>query len=70
MDIGDKVKLIKGNPFGKIGIIKQVQFMAGPVNVTVDPEGLKKAPHKKHFLCEADDGTEFYGTDDSLESIK
>ena len=70
MDVGDKVKLIKGNPFGKIGIIKDVQFIAGPADVTEDPEGLKKAPYKKHFLCKADDGTEFYGTEDSLELIE
>lgn len=70
MDVGDKVKLVKGNPFGKIGIIKTAQLMAGPVNVTKDPMGLKTAPKKKHFLCEADDGTEFYGTEDTLELIQ
>ena len=70
MDIGDKVKLVRGNPLGKIGIIKYVQPMKGPVNVTEDPRGLEKAMYKKHFLCQADDGTEFYGIEDDLELVE
>jgi hypothetical protein len=70
MDIGDKVKLVKGNPFGKIGIIKQVLPMKGPVNLTYDPKGLKGGQYVKHFGIEADDGTTFYGTEDDLELVE
>jgi hypothetical protein len=70
MDIGDKVKLIKGNPFGKIGVIKQVCLMKGPVNVTYDPTGLKDGQTVKHFEIEADDGTVFSGTEDDLELVE
>ena len=70
MDIGDKVKLVKGNPFGKIGILKRVQLMVGPVNVTQDPRGLKNGSYVKHFEVKADDGTIFSGTEDDLELIE
>jgi hypothetical protein len=70
MDKGDKVKLIKGNPFGKVGLIKQVQLMKWPVNLTYDPTGLKDGQIIKHFVIEADDGTIFYGTEDDLELVE
>ena len=70
MDIGDKVKLVKGSPFGKIGVIKQVLPMKGPVNLTYDPTGLEDEQFVKHFEIEADDGTVFYGTEDDLELVE
>ncbi len=70
MDIGDKVKLVKGNPFGKIGIIKHMLPMKGPVNVTYDPTGLEDAQTVKHFEIEANDGTIFPGTEDDLELVE
>ena len=70
MDIGDKVKLVKGNPFGKIGIIKQVLYMKGPVNLTYNPRGLKDGRAVKHFEVEADDGTTFSATEDCLELVE
>ena len=70
MDIGDKVKLVKGNPFGKIGIIKRVWLMKGPVNLTYEPRGLKDGQILKNFEVEADDGTIFSGTEDDLEFIE
>jgi len=70
VDIGDKVKLVKGNPFGKIGVIKQLSFVKGPVNLTYNPTGLKDAQAVKHFEIEADDGTIFYGTEDDLELVE
>ena len=69
MDIGDRVKLVKGNPFGKIGMIKRVQLMVGPVNVTEDPRGLENGSYVKHFEVEADDDTIFSGTEDDLELL-
>ena len=69
MDIGDRVKLVKGNPFGKIGIIKFVMPMTGPVNLTYDPKGLNNAPVVKHFEIEADDGTTFSAAEDQLELV-
>lgn len=69
MDIGDKVKLVKGNPFGKVGKIKEVALMTRPVNLTSNPTGLDDAQLEKVFLCEADDGTEFSGWEDDLELL-
>jgi hypothetical protein len=70
MDIGDKVKLVRGNPFGKVGIIKQVHLMKGPINLKYDPTGLKEGQAIKHFVIEADDGTIFFGTEDDLELVE
>jgi hypothetical protein len=70
MDTGDKVKLVKGDPLGKIGVIKQVHFMKGPVNLTDDPTGLRDGQNVKHFVIEADDGTTFFGTEDDLELVE
>ncbi len=70
MKIGDKVKLIKGNPFGKVGIIKLAVPMARPVNLTNDPMGLENDKLEEYFSCEADDGTSFSGWEDDLELLK
>jgi len=70
MDIGDKVRLVKGNPFGKIGIIKLMLPMKGPVNLTYNPTGLKDTPWGKHFEIEADDGTMFSAAEDALELVE
>ena len=70
MDVGDKVKLVKGNPFGKIGIIKFAFPLAGPVNLTYKPTGLNDTPPVMHFEVEADDGTKFWGTEDDLELVE
>jgi hypothetical protein len=70
MDIGDKVKLVKGNPFWKVGIIKRVWLVKGPVNLTNEPRGLKDGELVKHFEVEADDGTIFSVTEDDFELIK
>ncbi len=70
MDVGDKVKLIKGNPFGKVGVIKQVVHMTGPFNVTTDPLALKEGQNTKYFAIEADDGTVFSGAEDDLELLE
>jgi len=70
MEQGDRVKLVKGNPFGKIGIIKSVSLMTRPVNVTYDPMGLEKAKTEKYFECEAEDGITFCGWEDDLELLE
>ena len=70
MDIGDKVRKVKGNPFGKIGIIKRTLPMVGPVTLTEDPRGLKDNPYVMYFECEAEDGVTFRGTEDDLEFVK
>lgn len=70
MDIGDKVKLVKGNPFGKIGIIKFMAPMVGPVNLTFNPTGLKDGQPMKHFVIKADDGTEFSAPESDLELVE
>lgn len=70
MDIGDKVRVIKGNLLGKIGIIQFCQPMKGPVNVTENPSGLEKVPYKKHFIIKTKDGTSFPASEDQLELAK
>jgi len=70
MDIGDKVKMVRGNPFGKIGIIKFKLPFTGPVNLTENPEGLKDTEPVMHFEVEADDGTTFSAAEDQLELLK
>jgi ribosomal protein L24 len=68
MKVGDKVKLIKGNPFGKVGIIKQIIPMKKPVTITSNE--LKKAPLEENYGCEAEDGTIFSGWEDDLELLE
>ena len=70
MDIGDKVKMAKGNPFGKIGIIKFKLPMTGPVDVTNKPMGLDEEKPVMHFEVEAEDGTTFSAAEDQLELLK
>jgi len=67
MDIGDKVKLVKGNPFGKVGIIKSYVMMSKPVLLGY---GKDMGKLEKHFLAVAEDGTEFSGFEDQFELVK
>ncbi len=67
MDIGDRVKLIKGNPFGIEGVIRSYLLMTRPTDLTLNPTGLEK--EETNFRCEADDGTEFFGFEDELELL-
>ena len=66
MKLGDKVKLIKGNPFGKVGRIILVSQMSKPANV----KGRDIPPTEECFTCKAEDGTEFFGWEDDLELIE
>ena len=68
LKVGDKVKLIKGNPFGKIGIIKLVNKMTRPTNV--EGISLDKIPFEDNFLAEADDGTTFSGWEEDFEKLE
>lgn len=70
MDIGDKVKMVKGNPFGKIGIIKFKLPMTGPVDVTNKPKALDEENPVMHFEVEAEDGTTFSAAEDQLELLE
>ena len=70
MDIGDKVKMVKGNPFGKVGIIEFKLPMIGPVDVTNKPKGLDEEMPVMHFEVEAEDGTTFSATEDQLELLE
>ena len=70
MDIGDKVKMVKGNPFGKVGIIKFKLSMTGPVDVTNKPKGLDEEKPVMHFEVEAEDGTTFSAAEDQLELLE
>ncbi len=69
MDVGDRVKKIKGNPFGIEGVIKSYVLMTRPIDVTVNPTGLEKAKEEGNFACIADNGTEFFGYEDELELL-
>ena len=70
MDIGDKVKMVKGNPFGKVGIIKFKLPMTGPVDVTNKPKGLDEEKPVMHFEVEAEDGSTFSAAEDQLELLE
>ena len=70
MDIGDKVKMVKGNPFGKVGIIKFKLPMTGPVDVTNKPMGLDEEKPVMHFEVEAEDGTTYSAAEDQLELLE
>lgn len=70
MDIGDKVKMVKGNPFGKVGIIKFKLPMTGPVNVTNKPKRLDEEKSVMHFEVKAEDGTIFSAAEDQLELLE
>lgn len=68
MKIGDKVKLIKGNPFGIIGVINQITLMSRPVAISSNER--ETAPVEEYFVCIAEDGTEFSGWADDLELLE
>ena len=68
MKVGDKVRLIKGNPLGKVGVIKSVLLMTRPVTITSNE--LKEAKPEECFGCEAEDGIQFSGFADELELVK
>jgi len=53
-DIGDKVKMVKGNPFGKVGIMKFKLPVTGPVDVTNKPKGLDEEMSVRHFEVKAE----------------
>ncbi|MFC1984844.1 hypothetical protein ACFLUW_00400 [Chloroflexota bacterium] len=69
LKVGDRVKLVKGNPFGIIGEIKAVCLATRPVDLSSNRAELKDAPSEPSFWCEADDGTTFAGFEDELELI-
>ena len=62
LKVGDKVKLIKGNPFGKIGRIKYV--------LKASRADTSDLPLEDNFFVVADDGTEFSGFEDELEKLE
>jgi hypothetical protein len=63
--VGDRVKLIKGNPYGIVGTIRQVHLMTRPMEMA-----LENAKPEEWFKCEADDGTKFCGWQDDLELLE
>ena len=69
MDIGDKIKMVKGNPFGEVGIIKFKFPMIEPVDVTNKSKGLDEEIPVMHFEVEAEDGTTFSAAEDQLELL-
>ena len=68
MKVGDKVKLITGEPFGIVGIIKRTWYTTKPV--TIRKHELIKVEYIEYFECETEDGTIFSGTKEDLEIIK
>jgi len=70
MDIGNRVRLIIGNPFGIEGVIKSYVLMTRPINLVSDPTGLDTAKREKCFQCISDNGVEFSGFENQLELIK
>ena len=68
MDIGDKVRVTKGNPFGKVGIITFVLPMRGPIHLAVGDD-IDKAPIMKHFEIQTDDGSTYPVAEDQLELV-
>jgi hypothetical protein len=70
MDAGDKVKLVKGSPLGKIGVIEFSTFMTRPADAKIGPLAMMKLPHEKCFAVSTGDGTYFFGFEDQLELIE
>ena len=63
LKVGNKVKKIKGNPFGEIGtIIRVMKASRAPA-----PNDL---PLEDEFLVKADDGSFFSGFEDELEKLE
>ena len=64
MDIGDKVRKLKDNLRGKIGIVKTVSLIKRPGNLS-DKDKLQR-----HFIVMAEDCTIFSGFEDEFELVK
>lgn len=69
-NIGDKVKVVKGDPFGKIGVIKSLPPapMKGPV--TCKTNELDNAPDLIGYEIVTEDGGIYTVFEDQLELIK
>ena len=69
MDIGDKVRMLKGNPFGRVGIIKSKNFMTAPLDLNAAPYFLDTEDAHWHFTIEAEGGDIFSAAEDQLELL-
>jgi len=68
MKIGNKVKIVKGNPFGKVGkIIFEGPPISEPANISEDQRALYKAPIPRHFTIKDVNLSEYPATEDQLE---
>ena len=71
MKIGDKVKIVKGNPFGKVGkIILEGPPISEPANMSKDQRAVDKAPIPRHFTIKDVNLSEFPATEDQLELVE
>lgn len=59
MEVGDKLKRIRGNWLGMIGVVKITISIAQ--NITVNDYGEEIAEYEDYYVCEAEDGTIFFG---------
>lgn len=66
MDVGDKVKKVKGNPFGIVGTIKS-KTKISRLDKTVNGQDIQEV--EWNYYCQADDGTGFSGFEDELELL-
>jgi len=69
MDIGDRVKVIKGNPLGKIGVIMFLNPVVEPVNLDTNPQGLKYHQVMYFTVRPDDDSEDFTAPEYNLEKI-
>ncbi|MGI2336868.1 MAG: hypothetical protein ACRKGH_09570 [Dehalogenimonas sp.] len=65
MDIGDRVKMIRGNPFGKEGIIT----FSLPIKTSDVNGDISQGEESVHFEVKADDGTVFQAAEDQLQLV-
>ncbi len=68
MDIGDKVRLIKDNPFGKVGVIIFKNPLVEPIILNSNLRGLHKKPTWQ-FRIRAEDGSKFDASENQLEIV-
>ncbi len=70
MKIGDKVKVVRGNPFGKVGKITSMYPWVGHKDLTKGTNEPAKQGPVMHCICEVEDGSSFIAVEDHLELVE
>lgn len=70
MNEGDKVRRVKGDPLGAVGIIETKWPFKEADHLKEHPFGLKGSTDKWYYTIRQEDGSTFDAPEDDLEKIE